>query len=250
MCIRDRAMSCPQCGPSRVMTTVCPGCGGPLSFGSRGGDQYPPQQSMMQMPQRPMMQMPSQRPMQRMPSQEQPVMQMPIQESQFRPPCSSRMFNFEFTLDDFDDRDRLTHEALRREIRNQNVSRTFLEGGLERCVTDMANRQFKREDLGMRDSANIFSATLFVTVHDRDGDNEERQLDSLGALTEAEQWRREEEGMELLNSLCLGQREELEELMMLRLDSDLERIASYHSQERSSRSGTSSSEDEYEDTRT
>ena len=26
-------MSCPKCGPSKVMTTVCPSCGGPLSFG-------------------------------------------------------------------------------------------------------------------------------------------------------------------------------------------------------------------------
>eukprot|EP00656_Telonema_subtile_P051344 TRINITY_DN6876_c0_g1_i2.p1 TRINITY_DN6876_c0_g1~~TRINITY_DN6876_c0_g1_i2.p1 ORF type:complete len:248 (-),score=42.39 TRINITY_DN6876_c0_g1_i2:37-780(-) len=247
MCIRDRAMSCPQCGPSRVMTTVCPGCGGPLSFGSRGGDQYPPQQSMMQMPQRPMMQMPSQRPMQRMPSQEQmmqmPMEQMPLQmpmqeqmtqipmQAQFRPQAASsgsafRLFQFDFGPDDFDDRDRLTHEALWREIRDQNVDRTFLQGGLERCVANMANRQVKRGDFGRTGSANIFSADILVTVH---------------------------EGRDGSSSCSEDSEDEIDREIMRRLDSDLERIASGHSSGlRSSYSSSSGTEDEdeYEDTRT
>lgn len=31
-------MSCPKCGPSRVMTTVCPKCKGPLHFGAAKDD--------------------------------------------------------------------------------------------------------------------------------------------------------------------------------------------------------------------
>eukprot|EP00658_Telonema_sp_P-2_P015047 TRINITY_DN1575_c0_g1_i4.p1 TRINITY_DN1575_c0_g1~~TRINITY_DN1575_c0_g1_i4.p1 ORF type:complete len:230 (+),score=52.15 TRINITY_DN1575_c0_g1_i4:146-835(+) len=143
---KRQTMSCARCGPSRVMTTICPTCGDHLSFGDpQPMSAHPVQdQCPMQMP----MQMPSEEPM---------MMQMPSH------PSSSKFYDFSFNKnEDFSEHGKLSQEALHREMTGHHIPPAIMDGGVERCVRGLAEDLFESGEESA--TAEIFSASIFVTL--------------------------------------------------------------------------------------